>query len=244
MPKLKAVLVALVVVTVAVTLLYTLTPRPLPEAARPAEATGLVMRGYSDGTTTWETTAARGELAAAAGTLSGVVLRVFDGATSTLTVSASRLAQEAGTTTLTGDVRAETHEGLTVSSEQMAWREDARRLESGPSLLTLQGNELQADALTYDAAAGRAALVGVTATRTREEILFASSDAGEISREEILLSGNVRMTSESGTDGAAFADPGFVMTADSLVLSRDGLTARGGVSIDVHLVPQGESHGA
>jgi lipopolysaccharide export system protein LptA len=248
MPKLKAVLAAFVVVTVAVTLLYTLAPRPTTDAPQPTQATGLVMRGYDDGNVTWETQAGRGQMDSAAGQLAGVVLRVFDGA-STLEVSADQLAQEAGSVTLTGDVRAETKEGLRISSERMTWREDERALASAATLLTLRGDELRADGLTYNARIQHGTLVGVRATLVREEPLSVSSDEGEITREEIRLLGNVRMTSEDETlrpDAleATAPGPGLAMTADSLVLSPDGLTARGNVSIDIQFAPQGEDDGA
>jgi lipopolysaccharide export system protein LptA len=249
MSKLKAALAALVVVTVSVTLLYTLAPAPTADAPQPTEAEGLVLRGYDNGHVAWETEAGRGEIDSAAGALADVVLRVFDGAASTLEVSAAKLTQDAGSATLTGNVRAETPEGLTISSEQMTWREDERALESAATTLTLRGDELRADGFAYDARVQSATLVGVTATLARKEPLSVSSDAGEITREEIRLLGNVRMTSEEETvqpdalDEVAFG-PGLAMTADSLVLSPDGLTARGSVSIDVRFAQQGEDHGA
>jgi lipopolysaccharide export system protein LptA len=248
MPKLKAVLAAFVVVTVAVTLLYALAPRPAANAPQPTEATGLVMRGYDDGNVTWETHAGRGEIDSAAGALADVVLRVFDGA-STLEVSAGELAQETDSVTLTGDVRAETNEGLRISSERMTWREDERRLESAATLLTWQGDELRADGFTYNARVQSGTLAAVRATLAREEPLFVSSDEGEYTRDEIRLTGNVRMTSEDETVRldpleAAASGPGLALTADSLVLSPDGLTARGNVSIDIQFAPQGENHGA
>jgi lipopolysaccharide export system protein LptA len=248
MSKLKAVLATLVVVTVAVTLLTTLAPRPTVDAPQPTEATGLVMRGYDNGNVTWETQAGRGEIDSAAGALADVVLRVFDGA-SILEVSAGELTQEAGSVTLTGDVHAETHEGLRISSEQMTWSEDARTLESAATLLTLRGDELRADGFTYNARIQRGTLVGVVATLARGEPLSVSSDEGEITREEIRLLGNVRMTSEDGTVrpdalDAAAPGPGLAMTADSLVLSPEGFTARGNVSIDIQFAPQGEKDGA
>ena len=173
---------------------------------------------------------------------------MFDGA-STLEVSADQLAQEAGSVTLTGDVRAETKEGLRISSERMTWREDERALESAATLLTLRGDELRADGLTYNARIQHGTLVGVRATLAREKPLSVSSDEGEITREEIRLLGNVRMTSEDETlrpDAleATASGPGLAMTADSLVLSPDGLTARGNVSIDIQFAPQGEDDGA
>ena len=249
MSKLKAVFAAFVIVTVAVTLLTTLAPRPTADAPQPTEATGLVMRGYDNGNVTWETQAGRGEIDSAAGVLADVVLRVFDGAASILEVSAGELTQEAGSVTLTGDVRAETHEGLRISSEQMTWREDERTLESAATLLTLRGDELRADGFTYDARIQHGTLVGVRATLAREEPLSVSSDGGEITREEIRLLGNVRMTSEDetvriGPLEAAAPGPGLAMTADSLVLSPAGLTARGNVSIDIQFAPQGEKDGA
>jgi lipopolysaccharide export system protein LptA len=248
MSKLKAVLAALLVVTVAVTLLYTLAPSPTAEGPQPTAATGLVMRGYDNGNVTWETQAGHGEIDSAAGALADVVLRVFDGA-STLEVRAGELAEEAGSVTLTGDVRAETPEGLRISSERMTWREDERKLESAATRLTLRGDELRTDGFTYDARVQRGALVGVVATLAREEPLTVSSDEGEITREEIRLVGNVRMTSKDETArldtlAAAAPGPGLAMTADSLVLSPDGLTARGNVSIDIQFAPQGEDDGA
>ena len=249
MSKLKAVLATLVIVTVAVTLLTTLAPRPTADAPQPTEATGLVMRGYDAGNVTWETQAGRGEIDSAAGVLADVVLRVFDGTASILEVSAGQLTQEAGSVTLTGDVRAETHEGLRISSEQMTWSEDARTLESAATLLTLRGDELRADGFTYNAKIQRGTLVGVRATLAREEVLSVSSDEGEITREEVRLLGNVRMTSEGervqpDALEAAVPGPGLAMTADSLVLSPEGLTARGNVSIDIQFAPQGEKDGA
>lgn len=248
MSKLKVVLAAFVVVTVAVTLLTTLAPRPTDNVPRPTEATGLVMRGYDNGNVTWETQAGHGEIDSAAGALADVVLRMFDGA-SILEVSAGELAQEAGSVTLTGSVRAETDEGLRISSEQMTWNEDARTLESAATLLTLRGDELRADGFTYNARIQRGTLVGVVATLARGEPLSVSSDEGEITREEIRLLGNVRMTSEDGTVrpdalDAAVPGPGLAMTADSLVLSPEGFTARGNVSIDIQFAPQGEKDGA
>jgi len=248
MSKLKAVLAAFVVVTVAVTLLYALAPRPAADAPQPAEATGLVMRGYDNGNVTWETHAGRGEIDSA-GALADVVLRVFDGTASTLEVSAGGLTQETDSVTLTGDVRAETNDGLGISSERMTWREDERSLESAATLLTWQGDELRADGFTYNARIQSGTLVGVRATLAREEPLFVSSDEGEFTRDEIRLMGNVRMTSEDETARldpleAAASGPDLAMTADSLVLSPDGLTARGNVSIDIQFAPQGEDHGA
>jgi lipopolysaccharide export system protein LptA len=249
MSKLKTVLAAFVVVTVAVTLLYTLAPSPTADAPQPTEATGLVLRGYDSGNVTWETQAGRGQIDSAAGALADVVLRVFDGAASTLEVSAGELTQEDGSVTLTGDVRAETGEGVRISSERMTWRENERTLEAAATLLTLRGDELQADGLTYNARIQHGTLVGVRATLAREDPLSVSSDEGEITREEIRLLGNVRMTSEDETlrpDAleATALGPGLAMTADSLVLSPDGLTARGSVSIDIRFAPQGEDHGA
>ncbi len=247
MSKLKIILIAFVVVAVSVTLLYTQAPRSPAVPPRPAEATGLVVRGYEEGNVVWETKAERGEVAPSAGQLASVVLRVFDGAT-TLEVSADELVQDADSVTLTGGVRARTTEGLLVSSDRMTWREEERKLESGATQLTLRGDELHADAFTYDAGVQTAALVGVTASLSLEAGLVASSDRGEISGDELRLLDNVRVSParELGSTGDRAAPPGtnLELAADSLSVSPDGVTARGRVSVDIRFATQGEDHGA
>jgi hypothetical protein len=243
MPKSKIVLIALGVVTVSVTLLYTLTPRRADLPPRPEQVTGLVMRGYEEGSVTWETLAERGEIASATGSLENVVLRVL-GEETTLEVRAAELARQAESVTLTGDVRAETDEGLLVSSEQMTWWEDTRVLESGATQLSLQGDELSADAFTYDARTQSATLVGVRATLA-DASLAASSNAGEISRDTIRLLANVHVYStEDAASVQAASRPTFEVTADALTLSRDGVTANGNVSADIRFAPEGDDRGA
>jgi hypothetical protein len=69
----------------------------LPVATRPAEATGLVLRGYEGGTLTWEAEADRGEIGSPASALSNVALRIFDGSEATARVTARSLTEAAGT---------------------------------------------------------------------------------------------------------------------------------------------------
>ncbi len=262
MPKLKIFLAALLVVTVAVTLLLVLTPPPPPGASRPAEATGLVLRGYEAGKLTWEAEADRGEIASAASALSGIVLRVFNGSATTVSVRALSLSQEAGTITLDGDVRGETDDGLKISSDRMTWTESDRKLESGPTLLSLGSDELAAGTFAYDTRLQRATLVGVSGTLHREATFVLSSDQGQISRDQLVLGGNVRAASDNeslrsdeletdfrGEDvvlrGAVVASgSGLELTADSLRLTPDGRTATGNVSADVEFSTREKSHGA
>ncbi len=262
MPKLKILLAALLVVTIAVTLLLVLTPTPPPSASRPAEATGLVMRGYEAGHLTWEAEADRGEVASATSALSGIVLRVFSGSDTAVSVTARSLTQETGTITLDGDVRGETDDGLKISSERMTWRESERKLESGSTLLSLGSDELAAEAFAYDTRLQQAMLVGVSGTLHREATFVLSSDQGQISRDQIVLGGNVRATSDDETlrsdeletdfhgedvvlrGAVAVSGSGLELTADSLRLTPEGRTATGNVSVDVEFSAREESHGA
>ena len=262
MPKLKIVLAALLVVTVAVTLLLVLTPTPAPSAPRPAEATGLVLRGYESGNLTWEAEADRGEVASATSSLSGIVLRVFNGSDTAVSVSALSLTQGTGTITLDGDVRGKTNDGLEISSEQMTWTESERKLESGPTLLSLGSDELAAGTFAYDTRLQRATLVGVSGTLHREATFVLSSDQGQISRDQIVLGGNVRAASDDETlrsdeletdfhgedvvlrGAVAASGSGLELTADSLRLTPEGRTATGNVSVDVEFSTREESHGA
>jgi lipopolysaccharide export system protein LptA len=262
MPKLRIALAAAVVVIVAVTAFVVFTPGPPPTVSRPMEATGLIMRGYEAGSLTWEAAADRGEIDSPASALSNVALRTFNGVEATASVTARSLTEEAGTLTLDGDVRGEMSDGLKISSDRMTWAESARKLESGPTLLSFGDDELSAEAFTYDTRLQRAALVGVSGTLRRETTYVLSSDRGEISRDLILLGGNVRVASDDQSlrsdeleadvrgenvalrGAVTVAGPGFNLTADSVVVTPEGRTATGNVSADVEFSAREESHGA
>lgn len=262
MPKARLLVAALVVVTVAVILFVALTPSTTPTGSRPAEATGVVLRGYDGGSLTWEAEAERGEIASESGTLSGIVLRMVDGSASPLEVSALELKQETGKLTLTGNVHGETDDGLSIASDEMTWQEDARRLESGPTLLRWGEDELLADSLAYDARTRQASLTGVEGTLHRESTLVLSSDRGEISEDRILLAGEVRAASDDeslrsdeletdlrGTDvmlrgAVSVSAPGLELRADSLRVTPEGRTATGNVSLDIEIATGEEDHGA
>lgn len=226
MPKYRILLAALAVVTIAVTVLFVLTPVPRPSASRPTEATSLVLRGYDAGNVTWEATANRGELATSGSALTEIVLRIFDGTTAAVRVSAQSLAEEEGVITLRGDVRGETDQDLRLSTDAMTWTENRGKLESGLTLLTMGTDELSAEGFAYDTRLRRAALTDVRGTLRRASTFVFTSDGGEVSQDEVMLAGNVRVTS---------SEPGFELQANSLVSSEDGWTATGGVSADIEL---------
>lgn len=231
MPKHRILLAALAVVTIAVTLLFVLTPVPRPGPSRPTEAASLVLRGYDAGGVTWEATAERGELATEESALSEIVLRIFDGAGTAVRVSAQSLVEETGTITLRGDVRGETDDDLWLSTESMTWTESREELESGPTLLTMGDDELSAGSFAYDTQLRRAALVSVRGTLRRASTFVFSSDRGEVSNDEVTLAGGVRVSA---------SEPGLELQADSLVATAEGWTAKGGVSADIELSAQRE----
>jgi len=230
----KILIAALVVVAVAVTVLFVLTPVPRPAASRPTEATNLVLRGYEEGHVTWETTADRGELAADASELSAIALRIFDGATTIVRASAQSLVEQQGVITLQGGVRGETTDDVKLSTDAMTWTERRETLEAGPTLLTSGSDELSAETFAYYTGRREAALTDVRGTLRRSSTLLFSSDRGVVSRDEISLDGNVRVTSAGGD---------VMLTAGSLVASDDGWTAKEGVSADIELNAEGD-HGA
>ena len=226
MPKHRLLLAALAVVTIAVTLLFILTPVPRPGPSRPTAATSLVLRGYDAGSVTWEATADEGNLATDESALSEIVLRIFDGTGTTVRVSARSLVEEAGAVTLRGDVHGETDDDLRLSTESMTWTESRAKLESGPTLLTMGADELSAGSFAYDTQLRRAALADVRGTLRRESTFVFSSDRGEVSDDEVTLAGGVRVSA---------SQPGFELQADSLIATTDGWTAKGAVSADIEL---------
>jgi lipopolysaccharide export system protein LptA len=262
MPRLRLLLVALVLVTVAVALFLALSPSAPPPSSRPADATGLVLRGYDGGKLAWEAEAEHGEIASAESALSGIVLQVFESASSTLKVTAQELKQEAGAITLSGDVRGETSDGVSITSDAMTWRETEHRLESGSTLLRSGEDELAADALVYDTSTREAALTHVEGTLHRESTLTVSSDRGKISQDRIQLDGSIVIASGDdalrsdsletdlhGTEvalrgGVSVVTPQVKLTADSVLLTAEGETATGNVSVDVNFAAQGAGHGA
>ncbi len=231
MPKHRLVLAALAVVTIAVTMLFILTPVPRPGPSRPTEATGLVLRGYDAGSITWEATADRGELATEESALSEIVLRIFDSAGTTVRVSARSLVEEAGAVTLRGDVRGETSDDLRLSTEAMTWTESREKLDSGPTLLTMGADELSAGSFAYDTKLQRAVLSDVRGTLRRASTFVFSGDRGEVSDDEVTLAGDVRVSA---------SEPGFELQADSLIATAEGWTAKGSVSADIELSAQEE----
>jgi hypothetical protein len=216
MPKSRVLLAALAVVTVAVTVLF-------------------ILRGYREGNVTWEATADRGDLAASASTLSGVGLCIFDGSTIAVRVSAQSLIEEERTLTLRGEVRGETDKDLKLSTDSMTWTESLEKLEAGPTLLTLGTDELFAETFAYDTRLRRAELTQVDGTLRRVSTLVFSSDRGAVSESEIALDGNVRV---------AATEANFDLVADSLIVSDEGWTARGGVAADIELSTLEEDDGA
>lgn len=234
MRKHRIVLAALVVVTVAVTVLFVLTPVPRPAESRPTEATNLVLRGYDDGVVTWEASADRGALASETSELAAVTLRIFDGETTTVRATAQSLVEEAGTITLRGGVRGEADDDLGLSTDAMTWSESRKTLEAGPTLLTFGKDELSAAVFRYDTQRRTAELTGIQGTLRRETTLVFSSERGEVSEDTIALDGDVRVAS---------SDADMALSSDSLVVTANGWTARGAVSADIDLTTREEDHG-
>jgi lipopolysaccharide assembly outer membrane protein LptD (OstA) len=262
MSKTRLALVALLVVTAAVTLFLVLAPAPKAPPPRPTEAVGLTLRGYEEGALAWEAAAERGEMGSESGALEGIVLRAFRGESETLRVDARELEQKGNALTLSGDVRGETTDGLAISSEKMTWTTDARRLTSDWTVLDWGDDELTAEAFEYDARAEEAWLTDVRGTLKRDRAYVFSSDRAGISRERIVLSGGVEAASRDETVRAdeleadretnavalrgnvSASVPGIELRADELVLGPDGRTARGSVSVDVDVTAEGASDGA
>ncbi len=262
MPKIRILIVALVVVTIGVLAFIALVPAPPPPESRPAEATRLVLRGYSEGIVTWEAEAERGEVNSASSALSDVVLRVFEGASTAVEVTASALTRDAEAITLTGGVSGQTKDGLTLETDEMTWKETERRLDSGPTQLRWGTDEWTADALRFNTDLHEATLTGVRGTVARDSIYAVAGERAEISRDRIVLAGVVTIASgeasvqadelETGPDredvtlrGNVHAQaPKLELAADSLRLAPEGLTAAGHVVVDVEFASREERDGA
>lgn len=227
MPRHRILVASLAAVTIAVTLLFVLTPVPRPPASRPTEVANLVLRGYDEGTLAWEATAARGGLEQEASELEDIVLRIFDHTESAVRVTARSLSEEGEILTLRGDVRGEASD-LRISTEAMTWSERRGKLESGPTLLTYGSSELTAQRFAYDTELRRAELDDVRGSLARATTVVFSSARGAVTEDQIDLLGDVRV---------AGADPAFTLRADAVAVTQDGWTARGQVEAEFQLSP-------
>ncbi len=259
----KILLLAAGILSGAVALFLTFTRPSMFSPTAAAEATDVVMRGYSAaGDPTWEMRAARGEIVEREGTLVDVVVALFQRGKEPIRVSADRLVREGETALLEGEVRIEREDGLEIETGAVTWREDAETLESGETTLSYEDGELQADRFDYDLRTRRGELSGVTVTLHREDELRVVSERAELAEDLLTLEGAVHAESGEGTleakrltaaldgdsitlsGGVAAEGEGFSASADAAEVREDGWVLRGNVSIDAELSKLGGERGS
>ncbi|MEN6369601.1 MAG: LPS export ABC transporter periplasmic protein LptC [Thermotogota bacterium] len=259
----KILLLAAGILSGAVALFLTFTRPSMFSPTAAAEATDVVMRGYSAaGDPTWEMRAARGEIVEREGTLVDVVVALFQRGKEPIRVSADRLVREGETALLEGGVRIEREDGLEIETGAVTWREDAETLESGETTLSYEDGELQADRFQYDLRTRRGELSGVAVTLNREDELRVGSERAELTEDLLTLEGSVHAESNEGTleaerltatidgnsialsGGVAAEGEGFSASANAADVREDGWVLRGNVSVDAELSKLGGGRGS
>lgn len=259
----KILLIAAGVLSGAIALFLTFTRPSILSPTAAAEATTVVMRGYSqEGDPTWEVRAARGEILKREGTLVDVAVDLFQEGKEPIRVRADRLIREGDVGRLEGSVSIERDDGLVIESDAVTWREDAQTLESGETTLSYEDGELRGERLEYDLEARRGELSSVTATLNREKTLRVASEGAQLDEDRLTLRGSVRVESEDGTlaadrldatldgdsvtlSGQATAEgTGFSASADAIEVREDRWILRGNVSVDAELSKLGGERGS
>jgi len=259
----KILLLAAGILSGAVALFLTFTRPSIFSPTAAAEATDVVMRGYSAaGDPTWEMRAARGEIVEREGTLVDVVVDLFQRGKEPIRVSADRLVREGQTALLDGGVRIERDDGLEIETGAVTWREDAETLTSGETTLTYEDGELRADGFDYDLRTRRGELTGVTVTLSGESELRVQSERAELAEDLLTLQGSVHAESDEGTldaerltatldgdsvvlsGGVAAEGDGFSASADAAEVQEAGWVLRGNVSVDAELSKLGGERGS
>ncbi len=259
----KILLIATGLVAGAVALFLTFTKPGAFSPTAAAEATTVVMRGYSEaGDPTWEIRAVRGEIIEREGTLADVAVDLFQEGKDPIRARADRLIRKGEIGRLEGAVSIERDDGLVIESDAVTWREDAETLESAETTLSYEDGDLRAEQFRYDLHQRRGELAGVAVTLRGEQEMSVASERGLLAEDELTLVGAVHAESEDGTldaerltatldgesvtlsGGVTAEGEGFTATADGAEVCEDGWVLRGNVSIDAELSKLGGERGS
>jgi len=258
----KILLLATGLVAGAVALFLTFTKPGAFSPTAAAEASDVVMRGYSEaGDPTWEVRAVRGEIIEREGTLVDVAADFFQQGKKPIRASAERLIREGEIARLEGAVTIRRDDGLLIETEAVTWREDDETLESRETTLSYDDGELRGEQLAYDLRTRKGTLSAVTATIRREETIFVTSERAQLQDDSLTLEGQRHGVTVDGTlradrltatldgdsvtlSGRVIAEgEGFTATADGAEVRDDGWVLRGNVSVDAELSKLGGERG-
>jgi hypothetical protein len=250
------ILVVIALVASAAVLLVLLLPRTrAPSPVLRTTASGITLYGYAEGgALSWVTHARDAEILDEEGALSHVTVEFASEANEKLTATSDRLVLSERGSTLSGSVVVEREDGLQLRTDALTWEERAQTLTAGSIHLQFRDIVIEGEQFLYDLRAQRASLTnGAQATLHGETPLYIRGEQAEQSGETFGFSGNVVVESdretyqcqrlESDAEGEVVRLIGSVeawftngrLSAESAEISRQGVSASGGVSVELEL---------
>jgi len=240
-----------------------LSPNREPGSPEVAQAQRVNLVGYdATGKKAWEMTAASGSMKGSAGSFDDVSIDFYaDGAP--LRATAPTLAFTDGQATLSGGVAVARGSGYTLSTDGITWDESQDALTAQTVSIAVPSGDITAKGFRYDLDSGRSQLSGgVRATVTDPATYTVSGDAATEDGGIVTISGGVAITGKNADytcgrlqyasdtktvrllDGVDGTLPEGEIHAREIVLSADGTTAAGGVTLRLHAGFFGGNDGA